>query len=243
VPKNLLIITSALFAESTNELCDIASFHKRKERLEKTIDFYKYHFTNIIIWDQTIPIDIPFQILPGSIYYKKIKYNNGLRDLINIPNATSFLEAQLLYNGVLDHKEFLYNFDRICKISSGYIINNIDKILSNSNTSIVYRFGNPFRIHEKYCLTSFYFFSTNNFIDFVDFVFNKKIINNCKKPIELNLWEFIKNKNKKSISIIYPNIKAYFWSVGKSSNNIFFQLKLLVYKILSSFGLFAYTLN
>lgn len=243
MPKNLLIITSALFAESTNELCDIASFHKRRERLINSINFYKKRFTDIIIWDQTIPINIPFQILPGSMYYKKIKINNGLRDLKNIPNATSYLEANLLSEGVSEHRSYLQNFDRICKINSGYIIKNIDTILSNANTSIVYRFGNPFRIYEKYCLTSFYIFSTNNFIDFVDFIFNKKIINNCTKPIEFNLWQFIKNKNKKRISIIYPDIKAYFWSVGKSSNNIFFQLKLLVYKILSTNGLFAYSLN
>jgi hypothetical protein len=243
VPKNLLIITSALFAESTNELCDIVSFNKRKDLLESTIVFYKTFFSDIIIWDQTIPPDLPFHNLPGSIYFNRITYNNSISSISNIPNPSSYLEANLLTEGVTEHRSYLQNFDRICKISSGYIIKNIDIILSNANTSIVYRFGNPFRIYEKYCLTSFYIFSTNNFINFVDFIFNKKIINNCTKPIEFNLWEFIKNKNKKRISIIYPDIKAYFWSVGKSSNNIFFQLKLLIYKILSTNGLFAYSLN
>ena len=241
--NNLLIITSALYAESNDKICDIKSFLRRRNRLVNTINFYFNYFNNILIWDQTIPDNISFDILPGSKYFKRLPCNNIFLNINNSSNATSILEAALLYNGLLICENEIKQYDRIIKVSAGYLINNVTKILTNSNAGVVFKFGNPFRLKERFCFTAFYILFPNDFIQFAKYAYKEKILNSCNKPIEYNLWKFIKNKRKRQISLPYPDINAYFWTVGQSSKSFIFQFKLLIYKMLSYLGIFAYSID
>lgn len=237
--KTLVVITSALFVGAKGELLTAPS-HRRVIRLQKSITaLAAIGFKHFVLLDNTIPPTFNLNTLP-------IIVATLTPSSINLPanefqlNGPSRLEAVLLGQAIADIQQRLLGFKFVLKISAGYEVKNLERILAKATAGVVFRMGNPFRTKIKFCLTSFYILPVQHFINLAGY-FNAKLDDMSNlKPLEYHLYTYVQQVEHQLVAMPYPQFEADFLSSGRSSNDLNYRLKEQIFRLLAKFGLYAY---
>jgi hypothetical protein len=240
----VIIITSALFADKNGGFLSSVS-DIRLERLLNTIYFFKeVGFLNFVVLDNTLPDgfeidgklkDVDITLITGERHHNK----NVFLSNEYLVNGPSRLETMLLYSSISELIPILKGYKFVMKVSAGYEVRNIKKVLENLNNGIVYRMGNPFRTRIKFCLTSFYILPCDEFINMSNFFYSNFNLISSKTPLEAMMYNFIQTRPHTNHSIDYPCLVGNFLSSGRSSNDLDYKIKEIIFRILSKMGMFA----
>jgi len=235
-----VVITSALYVDKLGQsLNSIDPF--RLQRLQQTIAaILTFKFTKIIVLDASLTDDFVAPTTTGA----KIDFVQIKSTLHKHPNeyqvyGPSRLEIDLMANAQATLNQLLAGYTHIIKLSAGYSVGNLDVILARASSGVVYRFGNPLRRKVRFCLSSFYILPTAEFLSFISYAAGKIDMVTKKYPLEAVLFDFIQTLKTRSIAIDYPIINATFLSSQTNSNNSSFKIKLKIYQVLASLGLYA----
>ncbi|MCY1545160.1 hypothetical protein D9M68_810880 [compost metagenome] len=194
-------------------------------------------FGRILVLDATLPDDyqLPF---PHVGFFKAGCTLKARPDEYEV-YGPSRLEIDLMANSYEYLTGQLAGFSRVVKLSAGYRVNNLYRILARVNEGVLFRFGNPFRVQVKFCLSSFYVLPCAALLRFVQYAHESLPQVSKTNPLEAVLYNFLKTLNSSPVSIVYPDIQAVFLSDGTHSDQFSFKCKLYIYGILSRMGLYA----
>lgn len=241
-----VVITSALFVdEKGNELLFPSKL--RLDRLNYTLSHLKhFEFKSIIIIDNTFPKS--FENIKGIIEINNL--SNLFFSRVNLIDRSreyneygpSRLEVSLI-NKASDSLKSCISTSHVLKISSGYRVNNLEKILEKYENGLIYRFGNPFRVNIKFCLTAFYILPVEYFFSFSDYCIKNYLNINKNHPLEAILYKYITTQKYFLIISEYPDINATFLSSNRKSNSINYQLKNFVFSFLARVGIYTLKLK
>lgn len=243
--QTLVIITSALFVNQDGQQLAEPS-QLRINRLQQTIDaFVAFGFKHFLLLDHTLLESFELNtyltastvtliapiISKSDVVLPKTEYKK---------NGPSKFEAILLYQALPQLRIILNDFKFILKISAGYQVKNLGKIISKASNGAVYRMGNPFRTKIKFCLSSFYILSVEHFIGLCSYFYSQLNSMSNLKPLEYHLYQYVQTLPHQLMTSAYPVLEAKFLSSGRSSNDIDYQIKEKIFKLLAKLGLYAY---
>ncbi|SFG62106.1 hypothetical protein [Pedobacter insulae] len=243
----LVIITSAIYIGTKGE--SLASPSPiRVERIKQTLlHLASNGFRHIAIVDQTIRDVAQVQ----ALFAEALTILNGAYGVNETAllaneyavNGPSRLEAALLFHSLPQLETLLSNFDYVMKLSAGYRVKNIQQIISQAQHGVVYRMGNPLRQEIRFCLTSFYLIPAKHFVALCRFFYAHLPTMCHQKPLEYYMYCYVKTTSHQPIKLNYPQLEAHFLSSSRSSNDLDYRVKELVFKVLAKLGLFAYQLK
>lgn len=235
-----VVITSALYVDKLGQsLNSVDPF--RLQRLQQTIAAIRtFQFTKIIVLDASLTDNFVAPSTTGAkIDFVQIKSTLRKHDNEYQVYGPSRLEIDLMDNARSTLSQLLVGYTHIIKLSAGYSVHNLDVILAKASSGVVYRFGNPLRRKVRFCLSSFYLLPTAEFLSFISYAAGKIDVVAKKYPLEAVLFDFIQTLKTQAIAIDYPVIHATFLSSQTNSDNSSFKIKLKIYQVLSSLGLYA----
>lgn len=240
----VVIITSALFTDRRgNRMPEIDSF--RKVRLMNTIQsLTPFQFKRLVVIDATFPENFNSIELERSL--DNVEILRGKIDFIPDDNeykiyGPSRLEIKLYYSVISQLQKIIAKDDVVLKISAGYEVLNLLKILGKirEKQGVVFRFGNPFRKKVKFCLSSFFLLPGSNFLEFVEFANSAFGLVNWSYPLEALLYDYVNSIRTKSLRCPFPKIKAVFLTINASSNQRSYIMREKIYNIFSNLGIYA----
>ena len=243
--KIMVVITSALFSDQQGGNVSLPSAN-RVARLQRSItSLSNFGLTNFVLLDNTLPNGFKTETILQGITINLITpilIEPPIKFLPNEyqENGPSRLEAVLLYQARSALFKMLQDFEYVLKISAGYQIRNLDEILSKTENGVVYRMCNPFRKVIKFCLTSFYILPVQHFLDLSSHFYGQINTMSNLKPLEYHLYTYIKSIQYQAIAINYPVLDADFLSSGRSSADLDYKLKELVFRLLAKLGVYAF---
>jgi len=246
ISKTTVIITSALFADKKGHLLEHPQ-EIRIERLLKTLrSLKKFNFENVLVLDSTIRqygTYISQLIEEQNITFNSPPINSLFSEKEYLLNGPSRLEIDLLYHSIPFLKDRLRNEKYIIKLSAGYEIKNLEKILAKAQGGLIYRFGNPLRMNTKLCLSCFYIFPVKKLFKSIEYCYANLEYVNKSKPLEAFLYEYAKLQKLSMLRSDYPIIDAQFMSSNTSSKDLSFKIKLFIYVIISKMGLYTFEIK
>ena len=243
IEDTLVLVTSALFIDSRGNQLSKPS-PERKLRIEQSVISLRLAgFERFVLLDNTIP--------PG--YFEEDEF--GIIKAFTLPcnvilpanefrlNGPSRLEAVLLIETAMYLVQNFNQVKYVLKISAGYQVRNINEIMKKAGEGIVFRMGNPFRQNIKFCLTSFYILPLKDYIGLVQHFTDSMDQISHLKPLEHHLYTYVQKIPHQLVSAPYPRLSARFMSSNRTSNDLSYRLKEVVFRFLSKLGLYAYTLK
>ncbi|GEM_PF-3359685 len=243
--KIMVVITSALFSDQQGGKLSLPS-PSRTARLQRSItNLSNFGLTNFVLLDNTLPYgfktetilqDLTINLITPTLVESPIKFFPDEYQ----KNGPSRLEAVLLYQAKPTLFKILQDFEFVLKISAGYQVKNLNEILNKTKKGVVYRMGNPFRRIIKFCLTSFYILPVQRFIDLSSYFYERVNSMSNLEPLEYHFYNYIKSIQHQTIAINYPILNADFLSSGRSSKDLDYKLKELVFRLLAKLGVYAF---
>lgn len=245
IKDTVVIITSALFVGQKGERLNVAAPNRIARVQNSLSNLAAVGFSHFLLLDNTLPIGFDKQEVLGNI-----KLNLTIVELaatsVSLPideyliNGPSRLETILLNQALPSLRTILQDFQFVLKISAGYQVKNLKEIVSKAKHGVVYRMGNPLRTVVKFCLTSFYILPVHSFIDLCVYFYGQLETMSNLKPLEYQLHQYIKAVPHQLIAINYPILHADFLSSGRSSADLDYRSKELVFRLLSKLGVYAF---
>jgi hypothetical protein len=241
-----VLITSALFVDEQGGE-SITPVPIRVSRLNETLKFIEnFDFGQIFILDDSFPTNMDdvgeIQVTDNQkrLFYKReANYNRKKEYELFGPSR---LETNLIIKALPEIQEAV-SLPYILKISGGYKVRNLGEILSKFEEAFVYRFGSPFRIRTKFCLTAFYILPKEFFFEFARYCNSNYDLLARTYPLEALLYDFVDSKPFYYTSSTYPDIDAVFMSSGRTSKSLNYQSKATIYRILGFLGFYILRLK
>jgi hypothetical protein len=245
IEDTAVVITSALFVGQNGERLKTAAVN-RMARVQHSLScLANVGFSNFLLLDNTLPNGFNVQELIGDL-----KIELTIVELVagsyTLPpneykiNGPSRLETILLNQALPNLRVILQNFKFVLKISAGYEVKNLEEIIAKAKNGIVYRMGNPFRTVVKFCLTSFYILPVHSFIDLCVYFYGQLAMMSNSKPLEYHFYTYISSIPHQAVAISYPLLQADFLSSGRSSADLDYRLKELIFRLLAKLGMYAF---
>jgi hypothetical protein len=243
IEDTLVLVTSALFVDHQGKQLSKPS-PERKRRIEQTvISLSLAGFNDFLLLDNTIPRGYFEEGELGILKAFTLPCNVSLPINEFQLNGPSRLEAVLLMETAMFLMQNFSHVKYILKVSAGYQIRNIHEIMDKAGQGIVFRMGSPFRQKIKFCLTSFYILPIAEYFGFVQHLTDNIDEISHTKPLEHHMYTYIQSIPHQLIAAPYPRLAAHFITSNKTTNDLSYRLKELVFSALSKLGLYAYTLK